>query len=43
MSAMKSMLIGAGLSLALAQAASAQSMTPEITDGIAMVVTAQER
>ena len=37
---MKSMLTAAGLSLALAGAASAQSMTPEITDGIAMVVTA---
>src|SRR5215468_9841626 len=41
MSTMTSILIGAGLSLALAQAASAQSMTPEITDGVAMVVTAQ--
>jgi len=41
MNTMKSILIGAGLSLALAQAASAQSMTPEITDGVAMVVTAQ--
>jgi hypothetical protein len=38
---MKSILIGAGLSFALAHAASAQSMTPEIGDGIAMVVTAQ--
>ena len=41
MNAMKSILIGAGLSLALAQAAAAQSMTSEITDGVAMVVTAQ--
>jgi hypothetical protein len=41
MSVMKSILIGAGLSLALAQAAAAQSTTPEIGDGIAMVVTAQ--
>ncbi len=39
MSLLKSTLIAAGLSLALATAASAQSMTPSINDGIAMVVT----
>ena len=36
---LKSTLIAAGLSFAFAGAASAQSMTPEIGDGIAMVVT----
>jgi len=34
-----SLLIAAGLSIALGGAASAQSMTPEINDGIARVVT----
>ena len=38
MTIVKSMLVGIGLSLALATAASAQSMTPEVTDGIAKVV-----
>jgi len=38
MSLLKSMLAGAGLSLALATAASAQSMTPDFHDGVAMVV-----
>lgn len=37
---MKAILIGAAMSAASATLASAQSMTPEITDGIAMVVTA---
>jgi hypothetical protein len=36
---LKSTLIAAALSFAFAGAASAQSMTPEINDGIAMVVT----
>ena len=35
-----SLLIAAGLSIALGGIASAQSMTPEINDGIARVVTA---
>jgi hypothetical protein len=35
----KSLLIAAGLSIALGGIASAQSMTPEINDGIARVVT----
>jgi hypothetical protein len=35
-----SLLIAAGLTIALTGAASAQSMTPEINDGIARVVTA---
>jgi hypothetical protein len=35
-----SLLIAAGLSIALGGIASAQSMTPEINDGIAKVVTA---
>jgi hypothetical protein len=35
----KMMLVGAGLSIALATAASAQSTTPEVGDGVAMVVS----
>ena len=35
-----SLLIAAGLAIAFTGAASAQSMTPEINDGIARVVTA---
>jgi hypothetical protein len=38
MNPLKSTLVGIGLSIALATVASAQSMTPEVTDGIAKVV-----
>ena len=38
MNPLKSTLVGIGLSVALASAASAQSMTPEVSDGIAKVV-----
>jgi len=40
MTSLKSILVATGLSIAAATAASAQSMTPEITDGVAMVVSA---
>jgi len=39
MTSLKSTLVAIGLSLAAATAASAQSKTPEINDGIAQVVT----
>jgi len=39
MSMLKSTLIGAGLSIAATTGVLAQSMTPELNDGIAMVVS----
>lgn len=39
MTSLKSTFVAIGLSLAAATAASAQSMTPEINDGIARIVT----
>jgi len=38
MNPLKSTLVGIGLAIGLATVASAQSMTPEVTDGIAKVV-----